>query len=167
MSKVRQPSNLVAMLLCVVPGLGQVYLDHILLGAVFFAGWITSANGLFLAHNLQSANTDLIHQVALVSLILVYIGSTWHAYALSYGTDRGLLARDRRTLLRDALVAYLRDDLDVAAQRLEQAIDLDVDWQDPDPLFHLGVVMLRLAERRAASNDLDGARSARRRSQWA
>ena len=161
------PNNRLAMAFALLPGLSQVYLDHVLLGALFFAGFLTSLNGIFLAANLQSANTHVIGRVAIVALVLVWVGSAWHAYALSYGTDRSGLARDRGQLLRMALLDYLRDDLDAAALKLERAIDLDIDWQDPDPLFHLGVVMLRIAEVRALSADTEGTRTARRRSQWA
>ncbi|MGE0707663.1 MAG: hypothetical protein AB7N76_08350 [Planctomycetota bacterium] len=163
----RQPKNIVAMLMSVVPGLAQAYLDHVLLGAILFACFLTALNGLFLSLNLQSTNTDLIFRISVVALVLLVVGSMWHAYAQSYGTDRQTLAQGRRSLLREALLHYLRDELEIAALKLEQAIDLDVDWQDPDPLFHLGVVMLRVAERRSHTQDLDGARAARRRSQWA
>ena len=46
-----------------------------------------------------------------------------------------------------AIFDYLRNDLTASTQKLERAVALDVDRSDPDPLFHLGVVMLRLAER--------------------
>lgn len=167
-SEERHPNNLVAMLLALVPGLSQVYLEHVLLGAIFFSAFLTALNCLFLASNLQSAtNTQLLGQISLLSLIVIWIGSAWHAYALSYGTDRSGLARDRGQLLRLALLDYLRNDLEPAAVKLERAIELDVDWQDPDPLFHLGVVLLRLAEERALDQDTEGSRVARRRSQWA
>jgi len=134
---------------------------------VYKRQFLTSLNGVFLAGNLQSANTYLLGRISGLALLLIWVGSLWHAYALSYGTDRSGLARDRGQLLRLALLDYLRNDLEPAAEKLEQAIDLDVDWQDPDPLFHLGVVMLRLAEQRVFDKDSEGSRAARRRSQWA
>lgn len=156
------------MLLAIIPGLSQVYLDRVLVGAVFFAAFLTALNCVFLAGNLQSAtNTYTMARISILSLVIIWVGSVWHAYALSYGTDRSGLARDRGQLLRTALVDYLRNDLDAAAIKLERAIELDVDWQDPDPLFHLGVLMLRLAEERALEQDTEGSRTARRRSQWA
>lgn len=156
------------MVLALVPGWAQWYLEHYLLGAVHFVLFVTALNGVFLGSTLQSIqHADALRWVALAGLATVWVVSFGHAYRHSFGLDRRTLAQNREVLLRTALIEYLRDELTEAAAKLEAAIELDVDWLDPDPLFHLGVVMLRLAERHAAEGDREAARVARRRSQWA
>lgn len=156
------------MVLALVPGWAQWYLEHYLLGAVHFVLFVTALNGVFLGSTLQSIDhADVLRWVALAALATVWVVSFGHAYRHSFGLDRHTLAQNRELLLRTALIDYLRDELSEAAAKLEAAIELDVDWLDPDPLFHLGVVMLRLAERHAAAGDREASRVARRRSQWA
>ena len=165
----REVSNLVAMVLSALPGAGHYYLDRYLMGALLFGAFVTAVNGIFLGSTLQSSSThpETLKTVSMVALVLVWLLSVVHTFKQSYGTDRKSLRERRGLLLRSALVDYVRDDLEDSAKKLESAIELDVDWQDPDPLFHLGVVMLRLAEQRAARTLKEGARAARRRSQWA
>lgn len=160
----RQPRNWVALLLSVVTGLGHFYLDHYLTGAVLFSLFVTALNGIFLGFTLQAAaSPEALRAVSIVCFAIVWVFGFWHAYRLSYGTDRVALAKAKDQLLREGLIDYLRDDLEDAARKIERAAALDVDWVDPDPLFHLGVVSSRLAERRAARGDLAGAKAARRR----
>jgi len=164
----RPPSNLTAVLLGAIPGLGHIYLDHYLLGAFLFSVFVTALNTAFLGATLQTlAHPEALRWAGTGVLVVTWILSVWHIIRLSYGTDRAALASQKRDLLREALLDYLRDDLENAARKLERAVALDVDWRDPDPLFHLGVTSLRLAERRARKGDPSGARQARRRAQWA
>lgn len=163
---VRQPKNLVAVLLSAVTGLGHLYLDHYVTGAVLFGLFVTAVNGVFLGFTLQSTSSPLLLRgLSILLLVVVWTFGVWHAYTLSYGTDRPALARARAALLREGLVDYLRDDLESAARKLERAVVLDIDWLDPDPSFHLAVTLSRLAERRAARGDDLGARSAQKRAQ--
>jgi hypothetical protein len=163
---VRQPKNLVAVLLSAVTGLGHLYLDHYVTGAVLFGLFVTAVNGVFLGFTLQSTSSPLLLRgLSILLLVVVWTFGVWHAYTLSYGTDRPALARARAALLREGLVDYLRDDLESAARKLERAVVLDIDWLDPDPSFHLAVTLSRLAERRAARGDDMGARSAQKRAQ--
>jgi hypothetical protein len=165
-SPVRQPKNLVAVLLSAVTGLGHLYLDHYVTGAVLFGLFVTAVNGVFLGFTLQSTSSPLLLRgLSILLLVVVWTFGVWHAYTLSYGTDRPALARARAALLREGLVDYLRDDLEAAARKLERAVVLDIDWLDPDPSFHLGAALSRLAERRAARGDDMGARSAQKRAQ--
>lgn len=165
---VRQPRNAVALLLSTVTGLGHFYLDHYLTGALLFGLFVTSINGMFLGFTLQSTSSPLLlRALSIVLFVVVWTFGVWHAYRLSYGTDRAALARARDALLREGLVHYLRDDLEDAVRKLERAVALDIDWHDPDPLFHLGVAYARLAERRALRMDEAGAREAQRRAHLA
>ena len=156
------------MLLSLVSGFGHLYLDHYLLGAALFAVFVTALNGVFLGFTLQSLEHPQWVQWTSIGVgVVVWIGSLWHCWLLSYGTDRLALAREKERLLREGLLAYLRDELEQSLSMLEQAVALDIDWEDPDPLFHLGVVTSRMAERRARRGDSMGARTDRRRAQWA
>lgn len=153
-----------ALLLSVVTGLGHFYLDHYLTGAVLFGLFATALNGIFLGFTLQAAaSPEMLRAVSIFCFVVVWTFGFWHAYRLSFGTDRAALAQAKDQLLREGLIDYLRDDLEDAARKIERAAALDVDWVDPDPLFHLGVVSSRLAERRAARGDVAGAKLARRR----
>lgn len=165
---VRQPRNAVALLLSTVTGLGHFYLDHYLTGALLFGLFVTAINGMFLGFTLQSTSSPLLlRALSILLFVVVWTFGVWHAYRLSYGTDRAGLARARDALLREGLVHYLRDDLEDAVRKLERAVALDIDWHDPDPLFHLGVAYARLAERRALRMDEAGAREAQRRAHLA
>ncbi len=160
----RQPRNWVALLLSVVTGLGHFYLDHYLTGAVLFGLFATALNGIFLGFTLQATTSpEMLRAVSIFCFVVVWTFGFWHVYRLSYGTDRAALRQAKDQLLREGLIDYLRDDLEDAARKIERAVALDVDWIDPDPLFHLGVVSSRLAERRGARGDVAGARDARRR----
>ncbi|MCO5164939.1 MAG: hypothetical protein M9894_01030 [Planctomycetes bacterium] len=159
-----RPRNWVALLLSVVTGLGHFYLDRYITGAVLFGLFVTTANGVFLGFTLQATSSpEVLRVVSTFGLAAVWTFGMWHAYRLSFGTDRVALARAKDQLLREGLIDYLRDDLEDAARKLERAVALDVDWVDPDPLFHLGVASSRLAARRAERGDAVGARRARRR----
>ena len=164
----RQPRNHVALLLSLVSGFGHLYLDHYLLGAALFAVFVTALNGVFLGFTLQSLeHPQWVQWTSIVVGVVTWVGAFWHCWLLSYGTDRLAIAREKEHLLRDGLLAYLRDELEQALSLLERAVELDIDWEDPDPLFHLGVVTSRMAERRARRGDSMGARIDRRRAQWA
>lgn len=163
-STTRQPRNWLALLLSVVTGFGHFYLDRYITGAVLFGLFVTTLNGVFLGFTLQATSSpEMLRAVSTFGLGLVWTFGMWHAYRLSYGTDRAALARAKDQLLREGLIDYLRDDLEDAARKLARAVALDVDWVDPDPLFHLGVVSSRLAARRAERGDAAGSRAARRR----
>lgn len=159
----RRSRNLTAVLLSLISGLGHMYLEHHLLGALLFTLFLCGLNGVFLAstlHTLEHPTTLLWSSLAL--LVATWVGGLLHAWKLSFGTDRAALEQERRQLLRAGLLDYLRDDLDDASRKLERAVALDVDWNDPDPLFHLGVVQVRLSERHAKRGDQAAARRARR-----
>ncbi|MEZ6187383.1 MAG: hypothetical protein R3F62_20525 [Planctomycetota bacterium] len=157
------PRNSRVVLLSLVPGLGHFYLDRFAMGSLLFAGFVTALNAWFLGSMLHSLeNPELLRNVAGVTVVLIWAAGMYHAYRLSYGTDRVALAKERRELIRRALIHYLRDELEEARKLLAHAVDLDVDWVDPDPLFHLGVVLARLAER-AALRSASEARGLRRR----
>ena len=135
--------------LSLVTGLGHVYLRHYVRGAIFFALWATALNGIFLGNVIESNKAfgqTLVH-VSVPAAIVIWIAGLAHAYIISYGTDRERLRTERQKLFREGLLAYLRDELDHAAFALAQAVERDVDWEDSDILFHLGVVELRRAEK--------------------
>lgn len=160
----RQPRNWVALLLSVITGLGHFYLDHYVAGAILFGLFATALNGVFLGFTLQATSSpEVLRAVSIFAFVLVWAFGMWHAYRLSYGTDRVAMAQAKDALLREGLIDYLRDDLEDAARKIERAAALDVDWLDPDPLFHLGVVSARLADRRGARGDARGSKAARRR----
>lgn len=160
----RQPRNWVALVLSVITGLGHFYLDHYVAGAVLFGLFATTLNGVFLGFTLQATSSpEVLRAVSIFAFVLVWAFGMWHAYRLSYGTDRVAMAQAKDALLREGLIDYLRDDLEDAARKIERAAALDVDWIDPDPLFHLGVVSARLAERRGARGDARGSKAARRK----
>jgi hypothetical protein len=132
-----------------VTGLGHVYLRHYVRGAVLFALFATALNGIFLGEVIESNKAlgrTLVH-VSVPAAIVIWVVGLAHAYTISYGTDRHRLRTERQKLFREGLLAYLRDELDSAALALSQAVERDVDWEDADILFHLGVVELRRAER--------------------
>lgn len=159
----RPPRNLVAVLLSLVSGLGHIYLEHYLLGSLLFALFVCGLNGVFLASTLQTLERPAsLFWSSLALLVTTWVGGLLHAWKLSFGTDRPGLERERVQLLRAGLLDYLRDDLEDASRKLERAVSLDVDWVDPDPLFHLGVVQVRLSERHAKRGDQAAARRARR-----
>ena len=159
----RPPRNLVAVLLSLVSGLGHIYLEHYLLGSLLFALFVCGLNGVFLASTLQTLERPAsLFWSSLALLVTTWVGGLLHAWKLSFGTDRPGLERERVQLLRAGLLDYLRDDLEDASRKLARAVSLDVDWVDPDPLFHLGVVQVRLSERHAKRGDQAAARRARR-----
>lgn len=164
----RGRNNLLAVLLSLVSGLGHFYLEHYLLGGVLFVLFLSALNGVFLASTLHTLeHPETVLWTSLTVLVLTWASGLLHAWRLSYGTDRPALEQERAQLLRAGLLDYLRDDLDGAARKLERAVTLDVDWVDPDPSFHLGVVQVRLSERHAQRDDQPAARRARRRALWA
>ena len=157
------PRNSRVVLLSLVPGLGHFYLDRFNAGALLFVSFVTALNALFLGSTLHSLqNPELVRNAAGVAVVLIWALGMWHAYSLSYGTDRIALSKQRKELVRRALVHYLRDELEEARKLLKQAVDLDIDWVDPDPLFHLGVILARMAER-AALRSASDARALRRK----
>jgi hypothetical protein len=153
------------MLLSLVTGLGHVYLRHYMKGALLFALFATALNGVFLGSAIESDKTlaARISTVSVPAAIAVWVVGLVHAYKISYGTDRARLRAERAKLLRDGLVAYLRDDLDGAAHALRAVVDRDVDWEESDALFHLAVVELRRASRFAERNEPALAQRARSR----
>lgn len=157
--------NARAMLLSLITGLGHIYLRHYVLGAALFALFAASLNGIALGLLLSSrpvlARALLFGSGPLA--FIVWTAGLAHAWKISYGTDRARLRGERRRLFREGLVRYLRDDLDGARDQLRRAVECDVDWEDPDALFHLGTTELRLAERRAARGETLAADRARRR----
>jgi hypothetical protein len=164
----RQPKNHVALFLSVISGFGHLYLEYYLLGAALFAVFVTALNGVFLGFTLHSLEHPAWVQWTSITVGgVTWLVGFWHCWKLSYGTDRVDLAQQKEQLLRDGLIDYLRDELEGGLIKLERAVALDVDWEDPDPLFHLGVVASRLAERRARRGDSLAARADRRRAQWA
>src|SRR5579872_547111 len=157
------------MLLSLVTGLGHVYLRHYLLGAVLFSLFATSLDGVFLGTIIES-NPRLAHRLFWVSVpcaVGVWVFGLVHAWKISYGTDRARLREERLRLFREGLTLYLRDELDAAVRSFEGAIDRDVDWEDSDALFNLGVVHLRRAERFARKGERRAADRARRRAKRA
>lgn len=157
--------NARALLLSLVTGLGHVYLRHYVLGAVLFALFATALNGIFLGSVIESnkaAGQTLVH-VSVPAAIVIWVIGLAHAYKLSYGTDRVRLRDERQRLFREGLIAYLRDELDSAALALGQAVERDVDWEENDFLFHLGVVELRRAEHAHLAGHRKTAERARQR----
>jgi hypothetical protein len=157
--------NARALLLSLVTGLGHVYLRHYVLGAFLFALFATALNGVFLGYVIES-NKELGRTLVDVSVplaVAIWIAGLAHAYKISYGTDRSRLRDERQRYFREGLLAYVRDELDTAALALQQAVERDVDWEDSDLLFHLGVVELRRAERSFLSGERRTAEHARSR----
>jgi hypothetical protein len=153
------------MLLSLVTGFGHIYLRHYILGAFLFSLFVAGLDGIFLGAVIESnkAFAYFIYRASVPFTIAVWAFGLVHAWHISYGTDRSKLRLERAKLFREGLTAYLRDDLDAAARCLESCVDRDVDWEDPDALFHLGVVELRRAERHAERGERRAAERARRR----
>jgi hypothetical protein len=153
------------MLLSIVSGLGHMYLRHYVLGAALFALFAASLDGIFLGMTIQARPTlaRVLLFVCSPLAVGVWAAGLVHAWRLSYGTDRKTLHAERVRLFNEGLVLYLRDDLESARDRFHHAVTADVDWDDPDPLFYLGITELRLAERRAARGEIDAAARPRRR----
>jgi hypothetical protein len=153
------------MLLSVVTGLGHIYLRHYMLGAALFSVFAFGLNGIFLGSVFESDKrfARFIFDASVPLTAIVWIVGMVHAWKISYGTDRERLRTERAQLFREGLTLYLRDDLDGAAKAFESVVQRDVDWEDADALFHLGVVELRRADRLAAKNERRGAERARRR----
>lgn len=159
------PVNARVLALSIVTGLGHVYLRHYVLGAILFALFATALNGVFLGSVIESnkaAGQVLVH-VSVPAAIVIWVVGLVHAYRLSYGTDRARLREERQKLFREGFIAYLRDELDAAAHALGQAVARDVDWEESDILFHLGVVELRIAERAHLRGERKVAEHARQR----
>lgn len=153
------------MLLSVVTGLGHIYLRHYVLGAVLFSAFVFGLNGVFIGSVFESDKSfaNFVLKASVPFTVLVWIAGLVHAYRISYGTDRIKLRSERAQLFRDGLTLYLRDDLDGAARAFESVVDRDVDWEDADALFHLGVVELRRADRHDERSERRSAERARRR----
>jgi hypothetical protein len=153
------------MLLSLVTGLGHVYLRHYVLGAILFCLFATGLNGIFLGSVIESdkALAGFLFKASVPFSIAVWIFGLGHAYKISYGTDRAKLRAERGQLFREGLTLYLRDDLDGAARALESVVDRDVDWEDADALFHLGVVELRRSDRHTSRGERRAAERARAR----
>jgi hypothetical protein len=147
--------NLRAMILSLVTGLGHVYLRHYVLGACLFVLFTIGLNGVFLGSVIESNPTlaaALFRAGVPFSVGIWFIGLI-HAWRISYGTDRNKLRVERQRFFREGLVAYLRDDLDGASKALRGVVERDVDWEETDALFHLGVVELRRADRLEARGE--------------
>jgi hypothetical protein len=158
--------NARVLLLSIVTGLGHVYLRHYIRGAILFVLFATFLNGIFLGSMIESrpdVGKILVHACVPLALA-VWVAGMAHAYTISYGTDRNRLRTERQKLFREGLLAYLRDELDASALSLTQAAERDVDWEDSDILFHLGVVELRRSERSWLSGERRTAERARLRS---
>jgi hypothetical protein len=136
------------MLLSLVTGWGHIYLRHYVLGAILFCLFATALNGVFLGSVIESDKSlaRFIFDASVPAAGAIWLFGLVHAWKISYGCDRVKLRAERTRLFRDGLTAYLRDDLDTAARALESCVDRDVDWEDSDALFHLGVVEMRRAE---------------------
>jgi len=153
------------MLLSLVTGLGHIYLRHYILGATLFCLFVTALNGIFLGSVIEAdkAQASFIFKASVPAAVAIWVFGLFHAYKISYGCDRVKLRAERAKLFRDGLTAYLRDDLDTAARLLESCVDRDVDWEDSDALFHLGVVELRRAEELGHRGERRGAERAQSR----
>jgi hypothetical protein len=91
---VKRPRNWLAVALSVVTGLGHFYLDHYLTGALLFGLFVTTINGIFLGSTLQvTASPGLLKAASILAFVAVWLFGLWHAYKLSYGTDRPALAK--------------------------------------------------------------------------
>jgi hypothetical protein len=153
------------MLLSVVTGLGHIYLRHYVLGACLFSAFVFGLNGVFIGSVFESDKSfaNFVFKASVPFTAAVWLAGLVHAYRISYGTDRAKLRAERAQLFRDGLTLYLRDDLDGAARAFESVVARDVDWEDADALFHLGVVELRRANRHAERGERRSAVRARRR----
>jgi hypothetical protein len=133
------------MLFSIVTGLGHVYLRHYVLGAILFALFAMALNGVFLGTMIESKPqvAHALFETSVPLAVAIWVIGLVHAYRISYGTDRKRLRAERQRLFREGLIAYLRGDLDAASRALQSVAERDVDWEETDALFHLGVVELR------------------------
>lgn len=144
----------------VLPGAGHLAAGRPARGILIFFlfgfavdGWIYSQAASVLPPTHTPVSLPLIRYGALA------LGAALWAFAVF---DTVSLALRRRRIaakaeaadahVREALVAYLRSDLDAAVQQLRAA--LRINDQDPDALFHLGVVYAGMGQPRKARRAL-------------
>jgi len=140
--------NARAMLLSVITGLGHWAMGYRIMGALLLSLFLIGLNGVFLGTVLLSY--PQVKQVLLWTcgpgVAALWLFGIIHIYLITYGRDREALREERRVLLQEGLLGYLRGDLGRARKALKRAVKLDYDWEEPHLQFHFGVVELRLAK---------------------
>jgi hypothetical protein len=143
-------SSALAIGLSVVSGLGHIYLGRPTAGVVYFALFAAAANGLIVAALWIGPEARTIAQVSGAALALVWLAALASAVRLSAMTDREALCLERSERLREGIVAGLRGDHRAALAAFETAARCDIDGDDADVQFHLGLAALRLGDERRA-----------------
>jgi hypothetical protein len=156
--------NLKALVLSVLPGLGQSRMGYPLAGSILFCLFLFAINGVFLGKVLlvDPKITRLLTLISTPLAILLWLFGVFHTWRISFGRNRPRLYQRRRELLQRSLTAYLKNQLHEARRVLKRAIRYDYDWDDAALLFHLGVIELRLADQALLSGD-EGEATRRRR----
>lgn len=147
-----------------ISGLGHIRLGYALSGAMFLCLFLVSVNALFLSRVLlrdpeRMRQLFLISSLSSVTIWALSLADLWRR---SFGRDRVALKQKRRDMLRQAQIAYLREDFDEALRVLRRAARKDYDWEDPAVFFHLAVVELRRAQQSVAAGRPRAAQRARR-----
>jgi hypothetical protein len=147
----RRIRSWLAIALSAVAGLGHVYLRRYVQGVVLFALFATAANGVLLGALWQGPEARTISLASEVALVAVWVAGLASVLRLTVFTDREKLRERRDEKIREGLVHYLKDEYGPALASFEEACACDVDRDDVDVLFHLGVVESRLGNRRRAA----------------
>jgi len=144
----------------VLPGCGHIAAGRTAKGLLLFFLFGFAVDG-FLYSQAQSILPPEQAGVAPTVVRYLALGGGLLIWAFAIGDTMALALRRRRiealadaanARIRDALVAYLRGDYAGAVKALRAA--LRINDQDPDALFHLGVVCAHMGQRRKARRAL-------------
>ena len=150
MSGTRRIRSWVAIALSLVAGLGHVYLRRYVQGVLLFALFAVAANGVLLGALWEGPEARTISFASEVFLVAVWVAGFASVLRLTVFTDREKLRERRDEKIREGLVHHLKEEHLLAKICFEEACACDVDRDDVDVLFHLGVVEARLGNRRRA-----------------
>ncbi len=134
------------LLSAVIPGMGHVAAGRTTRGLIVFFLFGFAVDGYLYSQALRilPANVAPVEPGLMRTVSLAFAGALW---LIALADTARLALRRRRivsradeatALIRNGLVAYLRDDLAAAAHALHAA--LRINDRDPDALYHLGVV---------------------------
>ena len=159
----RPRSRVVALILSLVPGWGHIYWGRERLGLAIFTAFAVAGfvllNGILVS---LGPWKGFLVTIAAVLSVLVFVGAWIDLWQRT--SPKRVQAEDgaREKFLREGTVSYLEGDLDRADSCFRMA--LEIDPQDVEAFFRLGVVCCRRGESRQAAlwlrkvrrYDLDG-----------
>jgi tetratricopeptide (TPR) repeat protein len=158
-------SRPLALLLSLLPGLGQVYLGRDLAFLVYFS---LEALCLFAALNAvllyQGPERPRLVQGALAAAGVVWLAGIWDVLRRTAPSRLKRIEGEKARLLRDGMIAYLREDL-AGAETLFRAC-LALDGEEVEALFRLGVLLRRQGDVRGARRSLRRARKLDLEEKW-